>query len=104
VPAGTKIGPAKDVPVGGAASFQDPSSGDPALVVQPAAGTFVAFDAVCPHAGCTVQYSDTARLFICPCHGSEFNGRTGAVEVGPAQSGLTELKIAEGSDGDLYVS
>jgi thiosulfate dehydrogenase [quinone] large subunit len=104
VPGGTKIGPAKDVPVGGAASFQDPSSGDPALVVQPTAGSFLAFDAVCPHAGCTVQYSETARLFICPCHGSEFNGRTGAVEVGPAQSGLTELRIAEGSDGDLYVS
>jgi thiosulfate dehydrogenase [quinone] large subunit len=104
VPAGTKIGPANDVPVGGAASFQDPSSGDPSLVVQPEAGTFVAFDAVCPHAGCTVQYSNTSRLFVCPCHGSEFNGHTGAVEVGPAQSGLTRLRIAKGSDGQLYVS
>jgi thiosulfate dehydrogenase [quinone] large subunit len=104
VPPGTKIGPAKDVPVGGAASFQNPSSGDPSLVVQPAAGTFVAFDAVCPHAGCAVQYSNTSRLFICPCHGSEFNGHTGAVEVGPAQSGLTRLTVAEGSDGQLYVS
>jgi thiosulfate dehydrogenase [quinone] large subunit len=103
-PAGTKIGPASGVPVGGAASFQDPSSGDPALVVQPVSGSFAAFDAVCPHAGCTVQYSSTQRLFICPCHGSEFNGRTGAVEVGPAQRGLTELTIAEGSDGDLYVT
>jgi thiosulfate dehydrogenase [quinone] large subunit len=90
--------------VGGAASFQDPSTGDPSLVVQPAAGTFVAFDAVCPHAGCTVEYQSSQRLFICPCHGSEFNGRTGSVEVGPAQSGLKQLQVAEGSDGDLYVS
>ena len=104
VPKGTRIGPASGVPVGGAASFQDPSSGDPSLVVQPESGTFLAFDAVCPHAGCTVQYSKTSRLFICPCHGSEFNGQTGAVEVGPAQSGLTRLTIAEGSDGQLYVS
>ena len=104
VPAGTRVGPAKDVPVGGAASFQDPSSGDPSLVVQPEAGTYLAFDAVCPHAGCTVEYSNTSRLFVCPCHGSEFNGRTGAVEVGPAQSGLTQLRIAEGPDGQLYVS
>lgn len=103
-PSGTKIGPASGVPVGGAASFQDPSSGDPALVVQPVAGSFAAFDAVCPHAGCTVNYSSTQRLFICPCHGSEFNGRTGAVEVGPAQRGLTPLQVAEGPDGDLYVS
>jgi thiosulfate dehydrogenase (quinone) large subunit len=103
-PAGTRIGPAKDVPVGGAASFQDPSSGDPSLVVQPQSGTFLAFDAVCPHAGCTVEYSNTSRLFVCPCHGSEFNGHTGAVEVGPAQSGLTRLRVAEGPDGQLYVS
>src|SRR6185312_6214959 len=67
-PPGTRIGPAKDVPVGGAASFQDPSSGAPSLVVQPVAGTFLAFDAVCPHAGCAVEYSTTSRLFICPCH------------------------------------
>jgi thiosulfate dehydrogenase [quinone] large subunit len=104
VPPGTKIGPAKDVPVGGAASFQDPSSGDTSLVVQPEEGTFLAFDAVCPHAGCTVEYSNASRLFICPCHASEFNGHTGAVEVGPAQSGLMRLTIAEGSDGQLYVS
>jgi thiosulfate dehydrogenase [quinone] large subunit len=103
-PAGTRIGPANGVPVGGAASFQDPSSGDPSLVVQPQSGTFLAFDAVCPHAGCTVEYSNTARLFVCPCHGSEFNGHTGAVEVGPSQSGLTRLRIAEGPDGQLYVS
>jgi thiosulfate dehydrogenase [quinone] large subunit len=103
-PSGTKIGPASRVPVGGAASFQDPTSGDPSLVVQPTVGTFVAFDAVCPHAGCTVEYSSSHRVFVCPCHGSEFNGRTGSVEVGPAQSGLAPLQIAEGSDGDLYVS
>jgi thiosulfate dehydrogenase [quinone] large subunit len=101
-PAGTKLGPASTVPVGGAASFQDPASGDPALVVQPSRGTFLAFDAVCPHAGCTVEYSSSDHLFICPCHGSQFNGRTGAVEVGPAQSGLTPISIAEGSDGQLY--
>lgn len=104
VPSGTRIGPAKDVPVGGAASFQNPTSGDPSLVVQPEPGTFVAFDAVCPHAGCTVEYSNTSRLFVCPCHGSEFNGHTGAVEVGPAQSGLMRITIAEGPDGQLYVS
>jgi thiosulfate dehydrogenase (quinone) large subunit len=102
-PPGTKIGPAGDVPVGGAAAFRAPSSGDPALVVQPHAGTFLAFDAVCPHAGCTVQYDTAGKLFVCPCHGSEFNADTGVVEVGPAQTGLTRLTIAEGRDGQLYV-
>lgn len=104
LPAGTRIGPARDVPVGGAASFTDPSTGDPSLVVQPKSGTFLAFDAVCPHAGCTVEYDDSARIFVCPCHGSEFNGTTGAVQVGPATRGLGHIGIAEGSDGQLYVT
>lgn len=101
-PPGVKLGPASAVPVGGAASFQDPATGDPSVVVQPQRGTFLAFDAVCPHAGCPVQYSRSDATFVCPCHGSVFNGRTGAVEVGPAQSGLTRISISEGSDGQLY--
>jgi thiosulfate dehydrogenase [quinone] large subunit len=101
-PAGTPIGPAHDVPVHGAASFQDPASGDPAIVVQPRAGTFLAFDAVCPHAGCTVTYTDAN--FFCPCHGSRFDGTTGAVEVGPARQGLRKIAISAGPDGTLYVA
>ncbi len=103
-PSGTAVGPASDVPVGGAASFTDPSSGDPALVLQSQKGHFVAFDAVCPHAGCTVQYLSANRMIVCPCHGSQFNPATGAVEVGPATSGLTKIAIALGGDGNLYVS
>ena len=102
LPPGKRVGPASVVPVGGAAPFQDPRSGDPAIVVRPSSASFLAFDAVCPHAGCTVQYDSSQRLFVCPCHGSEFNGRTGAVEVGPAPSGLRKIPIAEGSDGNLY--
>ncbi len=99
---GTRIGPAADVPVGGAASFRDPGTGDPAIVIQPRRGTFLAFDAVCPHAGCIVSYEASQAMFVCPCHGSEFNGRTGAVIAGPAPRGLTPIKIAEGPGGELY--
>ncbi len=102
-PPGTNIGAASGVPVRGAATFQDPASGDPAIVVQPRAGTFLAFDAVCPHAGCTVDYDAQNAQFVCPCHGSQFNGTTGSVEVGPASRGLAKISIAEGSDGQLYV-
>jgi thiosulfate dehydrogenase (quinone) large subunit len=104
VPGGTKVGPAADVPVGGSASFQDPSSGDPAIVIQAKAGDFVAFDAVCPHAGCTVGYSSARKVIVCPCHGSQFNAETGAVEQGPAASNLRRIKISEGRDGNLYVN
>lgn len=101
-PAGTQIGAASDVPVKGSATFTDPATGDPAIVVQPTAGTFRAFDAVCPHAGCTVAYDTQSASFQCPCHGSQFNGSTGAVEVGPASRGLGKITIAKGSDGQLY--
>jgi thiosulfate dehydrogenase [quinone] large subunit len=100
---GVAVGPASGVPVGGAARFTDPASGDPALVLQLTRGSFVAYDAVCPHAGCTVGYSSAARLIVCPCHGSEFNPSTGAVEAGPAPRGLGTIPVAEGGDGQLYV-
>lgn len=101
-PTGTKLGPASDVPVGGWASFTDPASGDPALVIRPNASRFVAFDAVCPHAGCTVSYEQSQNVIVCPCHGSLFNANTGAVEQGPATAGLRPIGITDGPDGNLY--
>ena len=102
-PKGTHIGPASDVPVGGAASFTDPAQGIPALVVQPTRGSFRAFSAICPHAGCSVQFDQQSDVFVCPCHGSTFNGATGAVEGGPAPTGLSPIAIALGPNSQLYV-
>ncbi|MBO0691975.1 MAG: Rieske 2Fe-2S domain-containing protein [Acidimicrobiaceae bacterium] len=103
-PKGTRIGPASGVPVGGAASFKDPGSGDPAIVIQDKAGHFVAFDAVCPHAGCTVGYSSSQKLIVCPCHGSVFSPATGAVEQGPAPRGLRAIAISKAPDGQLFAT
>jgi thiosulfate dehydrogenase [quinone] large subunit len=102
-PSGTSIGTASSVPVGGASTFTVPSSGDPGLVIQETADDFMAFDAVCPHAGCTVAYQVGSKIIACPCHGSEFNPKTGAVVRGPATSGLTKISVIKGSNGDLYV-
>jgi thiosulfate dehydrogenase (quinone) large subunit len=102
-PAGTQIGRASQVPVGGAASFTDPKTGDPGLVLQLTRGQFVAYDAVCPHAGCTVGYSPAANLIVCPCHGSEFNPSTGAVVSPPAPHGLTPIQVAVDAEGELVV-
>lgn len=100
-PPGTPIGPAASVPVGHAATFADPATGRPAYVVQAVPGQFRCFSAVCTHAGCTVDY-DGSR-FVCPCHGAEFDGTTGAVLQGPANLPLSTIAIAEGGDGQLYV-
>ncbi|MGH9017299.1 MAG: Rieske 2Fe-2S domain-containing protein [Acidimicrobiales bacterium] len=101
-PPGTKVLAASSVVVGGSATFTAPKTGDPAVAVQPTAGSFAAFDTICPHEGCTVAYFASDGLFICPCHGSRFNGRTGALVKGPATRGLTAIPIAEGPDGELY--
>jgi thiosulfate dehydrogenase [quinone] large subunit len=103
-PPGSAIGAAKDVPVDGAAQFTDPKNGQPGIVLQPSQGTYLAFNAVCPHAGCTVGYYGGSKLLVCPCHGSVFNPSDGSVESGPAQTGLTKLNVALGSDGQLYVN
>jgi thiosulfate dehydrogenase (quinone) large subunit len=102
-PKGIRIGPANDVPVGGAGSFTDPKEGVPALVVQIRSGVFRAFSAVCPHAGCQVEFDGQSDLFICPCHGSTFSGSSGAVQRGPAATGLSSIPVALGSNGQLYV-
>lgn len=90
---GTAIGQASQVPVGQAAQFSDPASGGPAYVVHPSGNTFVAFSAVCTHAGCTVQYDSGSQQFICPCHGGTYDARTGQVLGGPPPSPLPSIPV-----------
>jgi Rieske Fe-S protein len=73
-------------------------------VLRNANGTFRAFSAVCTHSGCTVDYSGSRQAFVCPCHGAQFNGATGAVLQGPARSALPAIAVAEGADGQLYAT
>jgi thiosulfate dehydrogenase [quinone] large subunit len=100
---GTLLGRASQVSIGRPATFSVPTTGDPAIVLELAAKDFVAYDTVCPHLGCTVQYAPSANLMICPCHGSQFDVTNGAVLNGPAQRGLTKLDVVEGNDGNLYL-
>ena len=75
--------PVASVPVGGGVIA------DGTLVVQPTAGTFLAFDGTCPHQGCTVSAIQGA-VAVCPCHGSTFSVKDGSVQQGPAQQGLAK--------------
>jgi thiosulfate dehydrogenase [quinone] large subunit len=102
-PKGTLIGSGDSVPVGGAGSFTDPSLNVPAFVVQPTKGRFLAFSAICTHAGCAVQFDQQQEAFVCPCHGSVFSAANGSVIQGPAPTGLQVIPIAIGPRGGLYV-
>ena len=91
--AGTVIGLASAVPTGQARSFTDPATGAPAWIVHPTAATFVAFNAVCTHAGCSVQYDQGAMQFVCPCHGGVYDARTGQVVAGPPPAPLQSIPV-----------
>ncbi len=103
-PAGTTfLGSVKGLPVNSAGQYTDPISGDPALLVHLPGGQFVAYDAVCTHAGCTVQYDPTQQQLACPCHGAVFDPAHGAqVLAGPAPQPLTPLQVQIDTRGNAY--
>ncbi|MEV7602706.1 Rieske (2Fe-2S) protein [Kitasatospora sp. NPDC089797] len=88
---------AASVPVGGSAQVKDPATGDAVYIVQPKAGQYCAFSAVCTHSGCAVDAPKNGQLY-CPCHGSRFDAATGAVVNGPAVKPLPRYGVTK--DGD----
>lgn len=86
---------------GGAAAFTVPfnaraplPAGDPAIVVQLGDGSFVAYDTICTHAGCTVEWDAPDGVLLCPCHGAAFDpSRGAAVLQGPARRPLASIPI-----------
>ncbi|WP_188306703.1 ubiquinol-cytochrome c reductase iron-sulfur subunit, partial [Streptomyces sp. CBMA123] len=88
---------AASVPVGGSAQVKDPATGDAVYIVQPKAGQYCAFSAVCTHSGCAVDAPKNGQLY-CPCHGSRFDAATGAVVNGPAVKPLPRYGVSK--DGD----
>lgn len=92
-PAGSGIAAVSAVPVGDAVSFVNPADGNPAWAVHPSGNTFVAFSAICTHAGCPVQYDRSSLEFTCPCHGGIYDARTGNVLQGPPPSPLPAIAV-----------
>jgi thiosulfate dehydrogenase [quinone] large subunit len=100
---GTRIGLAASIPAGQAVAFTDEEQGIPAYCVHRPSGGFVAFSAICTHAGCTVGFSASRVEFLCPCHGSIYDAVTGAVLQGPAPSPLPQISVRH-SGGELFAT
>jgi thiosulfate dehydrogenase [quinone] large subunit len=93
-PAANQIANLSSLQPRAALPFTDPTSGDPAMLIRLADGSVVAFDAICTHQGCTVQYDQPSGLLFCPCHGAVFDPTHNAdVLQGPAPVALTALPL-----------
>jgi Rieske Fe-S protein len=91
--AGTKLGPAAAVPVGGGTVYESLE----VVVTQPEAGRFEGLSAVCTHTGCIVD-KVADGLIQCPCHGSRYR-LDGTVAGGPAPRPLPArpVTVVDGS-------
>jgi len=94
-----KLGSGSQLPRGQAATYPDPSSGAPDILIRNEKGSLKAFSAVCTHAGCTVGY-DGSEIY-CPCHGGTYNPETGAVTGGPPPTPLEPKEVVE-KGGQIY--
>ena len=104
LPAGaTLLGNSAAVPLNQAGLYTDPVSGDPGILVHLPDDRFVAFDAICPHAGCTVEYDPSRHQLVCPCHGARFDpAKNAQVLAGPARQPLDPLTVKILANGDVY--
>lgn len=75
--------------------------GNPVLLLN-YGGEIKAFDAICTHFSCVVEWEVDGEYILCPCHDARFNAVTGAVISGPAPAPLPLLSVSvEGED--IYV-
>ena len=62
------------------------------VVTKDSSGAIHAFSSTCTHQGCTVNEVSGGTI-NCPCHGSRFDVRTGAVVAGPAPRPLPAVAV-----------
>lgn len=73
-------------------------------LIRPSESEVMAFTAICPHLGCSVDYRGDAKQFVCPCHDAVF-GADGTVVSGPQRRGMDKLEASlETIDGAEWVS
>lgn len=65
-------------------------------------GDLYAYNRICTHLRCQVDYDPKDRLIKCPCHGSMFDAKTGDVVGGPAGRPLAKIVLEEDDKGDIY--
>lgn len=75
----------------------------PAVLLHHVDGSWRAFDAVCTHLDCTVQYQPEQGRILCACHQGVFDPLSGEVVSGPPVRALESYAV-EVSSGRVVVS
>jgi thiosulfate dehydrogenase [quinone] large subunit len=102
-PAGA-VGNISQIPANGAFAFTLKASGDPGIIINLSANHYVAYDATCTHAGCTVGYDPTTQALLCPCHGAAFDpANNAAVLAGPTSVPLSAVPLHIDANGNIFV-
>jgi len=65
----------------------------PAMLIHHDNGEWSAFNAVCTHLGCTVQYHKDEDKIKCACHGGQYDARTGQNISGPPPKPLEKFVV-----------
>jgi Rieske Fe-S protein len=74
----------------------------PTLIIRHEDGTLVAFDAICTHLGCTVQFQPERDRIFCACHEGVYDMRSGANVAGPPPKPLRQYNLEE-TDAELIL-
>lgn len=67
----------------------------PAIIIRHEDGELVAFDAICTHLGCTVQFQPERERIYCACHEGVYDMRSGANVAGPPPKPLKQYNLEE---------
>lgn len=74
----------------------------PLAVTHAPSGKFSALSAACTHRGCTLDWADDTKQFVCPCHRGCFDAQ-GKVLAGPPRRPLPAYATRVNADGTLSV-
>jgi len=101
---GRLLSNAASIPINQSLTFNDPTYG-PFILIHLDNEQFVAYSAICTHAGCEVQFNSYAKEIACPCHGAVYNPYNNAqVVAGPAPLPLQKIPIQyDSTTGNIYL-
>jgi len=74
-----------------------PFNNKPAIIVLTKPDEYVAYSAVCTHAGCVVTWQKDKKRIFCPCHAGMFDIE-GNVISGPPPSPLPKYRVVKKGD------